>query len=192
MFTGLVQACPAVVEREGMRLKVSVPELDSPLELGESVAINGVCLTVISCGDAVGFDVSEETFARTSLGDLVVGDRVNWERAMRPMDRFGGHIVQGHVDQVGSVIGIEELAGSWTFRFEVGIDGDRYLIDKGSVTIQGVSLTVVSPQAGQFEVAVIPHTFDVTTLGSLSVGSRVNVEFDVLAKHVEKLLSARS
>lgn len=192
MFTGLVQACPAVVGREGMRLAVSVPELDSPLELGESIAINGVCLTVISCGDAVGFDVSEETFARTSLDDLVAGDRVNWERAMRPMDRFGGHIVQGHVDQVGSVIGIDELAGSWTFRFDVGIDGDRYLIDKGSVTIQGVSLTVVSPQAGQFEVAVIPHTFDVTTLGSLSVGSRVNVEFDVLAKHVEKLLGSRS
>lgn len=192
MFTGLVQACPEVVGREGMRLAVSVPDLDSPLELGESIAINGVCLTVISCGDAVGFDVSEETFARTSLDDLVAGDRVNWERAMRPMDRFGGHIVQGHVDQVGSVIGIEELAGSWTFRFDVGIDGDRYLIDKGSVTIQGVSLTVVSPQAGQFEVAVIPHTFDVTTLGSLSVGSRVNVEFDVLAKHVEKLLGSRS
>lgn len=191
MFTGLIQACPEVVGREGMRLSVQVPELDSPLAMGESVAINGVCLTVVEMGASAGFDVSEETFARTSLGDLVAGDCVNWERAMRPMDRFGGHIVQGHVDRVGRIIEIHELAGSWTFRFDVGADGDRYLIDKGSVTIQGVSLTVVSPDSGQFEVAVIPHTFEVTTLGSLAVGSRVNVEFDVLAKHVEKLLAPR-
>ena len=171
---------------------VSLPVGFEDCVLGESVAVNGVCLTVVDFAGGLGFDVSEETYDRSALGGLVTGSRVNLERAMRPMDRFGGHIVQGHVDQVGTVVSVKELEGSWVFRFDVGAAGDKYLIDKGSVTVNGVSLTVIHPDGGHFDVAVIPHTFEVTTLGELKPEDAVNIEFDVLAKHVEKLLSFRS
>lgn len=188
MFTGLVQACEQVLSLNGTRLVVSAPCDINDWVIGESVAVNGVCLTVVAFADGLSFDVSEETFERTTLGMLVAGQCVNLERAMRPMDRFGGHIVQGHVDCVGRVVSIKELDGSWLFRFEVEIEGDKYLIDKGSVSINGVSLTVVLPDGGQFDVAVIPHTFAATNLRELRVGSKINIEFDVLAKHVEKLM----
>jgi len=191
MFTGLVQACERVLKRDGSRLAIAAPVGVDDWVIGESVAVNGVCLTVVDFSDGLAFDVSEETFERSALGLLGAGDRVNLERAMRPMDRLGGHIVQGHVDCVGSVTSIEELKGSWVFRFDVGLHGDRYLIDKGSITVNGVSLTVVHPDGGCFDVAVIPHTFAETCLSELKPGSTVNIEYDVLAKHVEKLLAVR-
>ncbi|MFM9871939.1 MAG: riboflavin synthase [Fimbriimonadaceae bacterium] len=191
MFTGLVQACEQVVTKDGARLIVSAPLGVEDWAIGESVAVNGVCLTVVDFLNGLAFDVSEETYDRSALGFLDSGDRVNLERAMRPMDRFGGHIVQGHVDCVGQVVSITELGGSWVFRFDVGSEGDKYLIDKGSITVNGVSLTVVHPDGGQFDVAVIPHTYAETCLSDLGTGSPVNIEFDVLAKHVEKLLAVR-
>lgn len=193
MFTGIVQALGMVVETTPLRLVVDTRGAWSgdPVQIGESVAVQGVCLTAVSLGEHLAFDLSEETVARTTFGRLAVGSEVNMERAMRPSDRLGGHIVQGHVDQVGTVLGIQEHDGWWTFEFDAGPGGGRYLVDKGSVCVDGVSLTVVEPDHDAFKVAVIPHTFDVTSLGRLQAGDRVNIEFDVLAKHVENLLNYR-
>ncbi|MBX3113679.1 MAG: riboflavin synthase [Fimbriimonadaceae bacterium] len=189
MFTGIIQAKGTVKEREGSRLIIdSLAWADDPWQIGESIAVNGCCLTLVDFSKGLAFDVSEETYSRTSLGALQTGSTVNLERAMRPMDRFGGHIVQGHVDVVGQVVEIQKLDDSWRFEFQVESDLDRYLVQKGSVTINGVSLTVIDPNEGKFWVAVIPHSFEVTTLGQLKAGDPVNIEFDVLAKHVERLL----
>lgn len=189
MFTGIIQAKTLLRSRSGPRLVLSDPLPGAGWVIGESVAVNGVCLTLVDCQDGLAFDVSEETDARSTLGKWEPGRQVNLERAMRPVDRFGGHIVQGHVDRVGRLISVDEREGSWTFRFEVGADSDRYLIDKGSVAIDGISLTVVDPIDGQFDVAVIPHTFTETTLGELKPGDAVNIEFDAVAKHIEKLMA---
>ena len=159
-----------------------------PIALGESIAVNGCCLTVVASDPFLEFDLSEETFSRTTLGAFKPGSKVNLERAMRLGDRLGGHIVQGHVDGVGAVVSVREEAGSWVMRFSVPTGSERYLIDKGSVCLDGVSLTVVSPVGNEFEVAVIPHTWAYTNLSSLRIGDAVNVEFDVLAKHVERLM----
>lgn len=190
MFTGLVQFRSTVVARNGSRLTVSAPKGVEDWVIGESIAVNGVCLTLVGLLAGLEFDVSGETDSRTTLGQIVPGHPVNIERAMRPVDRFGGHIVQGHVDRIGSVVAITRREGSWDFEFECGADGDRYLVDKGSVAVDGVSLTVIQPENGRFRVAVIPHTFAETTLGLLQPGEPVNIEFDALAKHVEKLISA--
>jgi riboflavin synthase len=192
MFTGLVQAKGWIESRIGGRLVVGVQRAweGDPMTLGESIAVNGCCLTVVGMEGGMAFDLSEETFARTSLGDLQKGSEVNLERAMKMGDRLGGHIVQGHVDGVGTCLGIDERDGSWTFHFAAP-GGGKYLIDKGSVAVEGISLTVVEPQGDEFTVAVIPHTFAVTSLGSMAPGQKVNIEYDVLAKHVEKLLESR-
>jgi len=188
VFTGIVQAVGWVVRLDGLVLEVEAPATFAPqgYDEGESVAVNGCCLTVV--GD-LRFDLSEETLARTSLGDLRPGDLVNLERAMSATDRFGGHIVQGHVDSTGEVVAVEPQEGSTLFRFRVPSGYDRYLIDKGSVTIDGVSLTVVRPEGDEFEAWIIPHTLAKTNLGARRVGDRVNLEFDVIAKYVERLLA---
>lgn len=196
MFTGLVQVVGRVEAVEGLRLQVMAPPLwppaNDPWQEGESIAIQGVCLTYLpDASEWLTFDLSEETLARTTLGDLRPGSPVNLERAMRPSDRLGGHIVQGHVDATATVESIAEHEGSWTMRFRVPTGGGRYLIDKGSVCLDGVSLTVVSPVEDTFEVAIIPHTWANTSLSARQAGDRVNVEFDVLAKHVERLLEYR-
>jgi len=190
VFTGIIQAKGKVKERAGSRLVIDSPPAwaDDPWQIGESIAINGCCLTLGDFAYGLAFDVSEETYERTSLAELQPGSQVNLERAMRPVDRFGGHIVQGHVDVVGYVVEIQKLDDSWRFEFQVQSELDRYLVQKGSVTINGVSLTVIEPKDGKFWVAVIPHTFEVTTLGQLKSRDPVNIEFDVLAKHVERLL----
>jgi len=190
VFTGIIQARGEVIERNGSRLLIESPAAwpDDPWQLGESIAINGCCLTLVDSTSGLAFDVSEETYERTNLGSLHVGSMVNLERAMRPIDRFGGHIVQGHVDAVGQVTNIELLEDSWRFEFQVSTELSRYLVHKGSITLNGISLTVNEPHCGSFWVAVIPHTFEVTTLGNLKPGDAVNVEFDILAKHVERLL----
>lgn len=195
MFTGIVQAVGVVVSpaRPGpFRIEVSLPPEDwEPWALGESVAVDGCCLTVIDGADGIlSFDLSDETLARTTLGGHVSGGRVNVERAMRASDRFGGHFVQGHVDATGQLLAVDLTTG--VFRFQVPEGCDRYLIDKGSICIDGVSLTVVRPEGREFEVALIPHTLSATNLASREPGSSVNLEFDVLAKHVERLLHFRS
>jgi riboflavin synthase len=186
MFTGIIQQQGLVHAIEEHTLLVDALTTE-PWELGESVAINGCCLTVVAW-DPLRFDLSDETLSRTNLGHLKPGDHVNLERAMRPTDRFGGHIVQGHVEGLGRILAIDPSEDGVTFRFAV--DGDRYLIDKGSIAIDGISLTVIDPSHGEFKVAVIPHTLKATNLGSRSIGDSVNIEYDVIAKHVEKLLKS--
>jgi len=200
MFTGLVQAV-GVVDANAeyvLAIDVSGPIVEPPVDLGESVAVNGCCLTVVeavlrdSGTVTLKFDMSGETLARTNLGGLTSGSRVNVERAMRPMDRLGGHIVQGHVDAVGEVVGLREDGEFTVFRFQAPNEYGRYLIDKGSVAVDGISLTVVKPVGGEFDVWVIPHTLRHTNLESRKAGDAVNFEFDVLAKYVEQLLAAGS
>lgn len=195
MFTGLIQAVSPVAQITSDQIGVLVPPsfLDEPLELGESIAVNGVCLTVVASEGEMLFDVSEETQRRTALGELAPGDFVNLERAMKATDRFGGHIVQGHVDRVGRILQIEPREDFSRMRFDVGPENARLLIDKGSVTLDGISLTVVHPgddadfDRGIFDAWIIPHTFRNTNLSIKKEGDGVNVEFDVVAKYVRRL-----
>ena len=190
MFTGIVEASGKIVAVSPARLEVASDFGD--LVLGESIAVNGVCLTVASLsGGGFAADISEETAARTSLGSLSAGDPVNLERAMPAGGRFGGHIVQGHVDGVGRVIQARELEGSVEMTIEVPGGLERYLVEKGSVTVEGVSLTVASLGVAEFSVSLVPHTLAGTTLGSRKPGDPVNLEVDVLAKYVERLLEAQ-
>lgn len=195
MFTGLVQALGKVALREGPLLRIAFSDVwvaNDPLALGESVAINGCCLTVVRCdASSADFELSEETYRRTALRSLAVGSPINLERAMRMDARFGGHIVQGHVDTVGKVTSRTPDGEFVVFGFDVGVEGDRYLIDKGSIALDGISLTVCEPDAGKFTVWTIPHTLEVTNLGLAQPGDLVNVEFDVIAKHVERLMAAK-
>ncbi|MEI7575836.1 MAG: riboflavin synthase [Armatimonadota bacterium] len=190
MFTGIVQAVGSVHSWDGQKLVVHPGSLDLiDLTLGESIAVNGCCLTVVPGSDAyLTFDLSPETVQKTTFSGLEVGQQLNLERAMRPTDRFGGHIVQGHVDGTGQFIGKRTEGNAVMYQFSVATG--TYLIDKGSVTIDGISLTVVSPNGRTFEVWVIPHTLENTNLRTLRVNQYVNVEFDVIAKYVEKLRSS--
>lgn len=190
MFTGIVEELGSVVALDGPRLRVGCSSVLDDVELGASIAVNGCCLTVVAWDDEVGWfdtDVTEETFARTQLGDVGVGDRVNLERPVRLNDRLGGHLVQGHVDAVGVVVGAAP-----DLKVKVPAELHRYLVEKGSVTVDGVSLTVVDPAADGFTVAVIPHTAEATTLGRKAPGDRVNIEVDVMAKYAEKLLAGHT
>ncbi len=192
MFTGLVQAVGTVQSNEGVRLRIAAPAVwDDPIRLGESLAVNGCCLTVAGREGGIAFDLSEETRIRTTLGELPPDARVNLERALRAGDRIGGHFVQGHVDGVGRLLGRTHAEGSEMFQFEVPAEGAKFLIDKGSIALNGVSLTVIQPEEGRFWVAVIPTTLAQTTMGSWTAGDAVNVEYDVLAKHVARLLHAQ-
>jgi riboflavin synthase len=158
--------------------------------IGDSIAVNGVCLTVVERSDEhLSFDVSEETLRRTSFSRLRAGDAVNLERPVTLMSRLGGHLVQGHVDGVGEVAALERTSddGAWlTVRAPDALG--RYLVEKGSVTVDGISLTVAAIDGATFSVALIPHTLDVTTLGTAEVGHPVNLEVDVIARYVESLL----
>ena len=189
MFTGIIQAVGRIITFESGVLVIDAGDLDiKGLQLGESIAVNGVCLTLVSAVySKLTFELSEETISRSSFQDVAQGDSVNLERAMLASDRFGGHIVQGHVDGVGSIVSIREEGNSTVFRFRV--PAERYIIEKGSVTLNGISLTVVEPSGQEFDVWVIPHTIENTNLGQLTPGSKVNVEYDVIAKYVEKLVS---
>lgn len=197
MFTGLVQGVGRIVEKRpaggGMVFCLEAGfELTDPDE-GESIAVNGACLTA---RDIVGrrflVDVSPETLSRTGLFFLKVGDRVNLERALRLSDRLGGHLVSGHVDAL-AVVEERKAAGDFTlFTFSLDASLKKYVIEKGSITLNGISLTVNSCQDNRFTVSIIPHTLKVTTLGELQVGDRVNVEVDIIGKYVEKLLSEQS
>jgi riboflavin synthase len=194
MFTGLVQALGTVTNTRddghgGRHLTVREPKLAPDLALGESVAVNGVCLTVVrSDADTFDFQVGPETVNRTVLGTLQAGDRVNLERSLRVGDRLGGHFVTGHVDCVGKILS-RAKDGEWeTVWFEYHPDFDDLLVVKGSVAIDGVSLTLVGVERTKFSVMLIPHTLAHTTLGAKAAGDAVNLEFDLLAKHVQKMM----
>jgi riboflavin synthase len=192
MFTGLVEERGRVVEAMphdgGARLRIEAG-CAAELAEGDSVLVNGVCLTATEPGRReFGADLSEETLARTSLGGLGADDYVNLELALRPADRLGGHIVQGHVDGVGAVAEVREAGLSREVRFEAPADLLRYVVEKGSVAVDGVSLTVTRVDDGGFEVALIPETLERTTLTDVVPGRRVNLEVDVIAKYVEKLV----
>jgi riboflavin synthase len=196
VFTGIVEHRGLVlsVERSngGMRLVVDTGPL-SAIPLGGSISVNGVCLTAVDApfGQVV-LDLVAETLDRSTLGGLQPGDPVNLERPMPADGRFDGHIVQGHVDGVGEILVIEEEGEGKRMRIRVPADLSRYLVEKGSVTIDGVSLTVAAVDGKEIEVALIPHSLEVTTLGLRTMGEKVNLEVDVLAKYVEKLLSPGS
>ena len=192
MFTGIISSTGTVKKarerKEILRLEIEDHAIARGLRKGDSVAVNGTCLTAVSCNrKAFEAEVVPETLARTTLGDLARGSVVNLELAARPVDRLGGHIVQGHVDGTAMAIRIEGDDGFRRMWWEAPDDVLRYLVVKGSVAIDGVSLTVADVGRSTFEVAVIPHTLERTTLGQLEVGDRANVEVDLIAKYVERL-----
>ncbi len=185
MFTGIVEERGTLTSRDGGRLRIEASTVLEDVELGASIAVNGCCLTVVDTGEGWWeADVVDETFARTSLGVLQPGDPVNLERPVRPDGRLGGHIVQGHVDGVGTVVRVAPQ-----LRVEADPELLRHIVHKGSITVDGVSLTVAAVDESGFEVAVIPHTAAVTTLGARRVGDPVNLEVDVIAKYVERLVT---
>jgi len=195
MFTGIVEELGSVASRDGGTLRINASLVLDDVQLGASIAVNGCCLTVVDWGgegDAACdkpswwvADVTDESYARTSLGKLRVGDPVNLERPVRLNDRLGGHLVQGHVDGVGEIVRVAP-------DLQIAVrDRDllRYVVEKGSITVDGISLTVVDVLDDGFTVAVIPHTLEVTNLGVKEPGSLVNLEVDVTAKYVERLLT---
>jgi riboflavin synthase len=192
VFTGIVRELGTVESLDDgggtVRLRVRAPEAAGRTGLGDSVSVSGVCLTAVAVGDGVlGFDVVAETLRRSSLGRLEPGAAVNVEPALRAGEPLGGHIVQGHVDGVGRVRRADEEG----LEIEAPAEILRYCVEKGSITVEGVSLTVASLGEDAFGVALIPHTREVTTLGAVREGDEVNLEVDVLAKHVERLVQPR-
>jgi riboflavin synthase len=191
MFTGLVREVGRVLSFEQGRLTVEAPAAAGDAEIGDSVAIDGVCLTVVAVdGSTFAFDAVPETLARTALSTLERDSSVNLEPALRAGEPLGGHYVQGHVDGVGTVRSIERERDGKRIWFDAPADLLRYVVEKGSIAVQGASLTVATTDGAGFAVALLPHPLEVTTFGALTVGARVNLEVDVLAKYVEKLLGA--
>jgi riboflavin synthase len=196
LFTGLIEGTGRVVSlREGgmARIEVSAGALAEGVNVGDSVAVNGTCLTVNEVrGEGLVFNAMQETMRRTALADLEEGSLVNLERAMTPQARFGGHIVQGHVDGVGEVLGVTPEGDAEVWEFAAPEAVLRYLVEKGSVCVDGISLTVVAVRVGSFTVSILPQTKAATNLRGLYPGDRVNLEADVIAKYVERLLGPRS
>ena len=195
MFTGIIEhlgTVDSVVKTDrGSRLSVDAGPVSSGIAIGDSVAVNGICLTVVEhVENRISFEAMGETLDRTNLGAVDQGDVVNLERPMPASGRFDGHIVQGHVDGLGTVRSIMEDGSSRRMWIDMPSDLLRYVVEKGSITLDGVSLTVTAVDEIGLEVALIPHTLSVTTLGTRAVGDRVNLEVDVLAKYVERLLGA--
>jgi len=195
MFSGIVEALGRVVEvrleAPGCRIIVREPGIVSQTAVADSISVNGCCLTVVEVqGETMGFQAGPETLARTNLGELQSGSPVNLERALKVDDRLGGHFVTGHIDGVGELLERHDQ-GDWsTFWFQVTRQLSRQMASKGSIAVDGVSLTIVDSQADRFSVALIPYTLAVTTLGSLQVGGKVNLETDLLAKYVQRIAEA--
>ena len=191
MFTGIIETIGEIEtltgERKNLHLKVK-SSLAQELKIDQSLAHNGVCLTVVAI-DEGDFTVTaiQETLDKTNLGELAVGDVVNLERAMKLGERLDGHMVQGHVDQTGTCKAVEETNGSWLFTFVYDDSFGNITIEKGSITINGVSLTVVNSQKGEFSVAIIPYTYEHTNFNKLKKGSAVNLEFDMIGKYLKRL-----
>ena len=194
MFTGIVQATGAVASAQArggdLRLTIQAPDFEcASIPPGDSISVSGCCLTVVEDGsDTLAFDVSNETLSLTTLGGLGVGDRVNLEPALQLSDRLGGHLVSGHVDGVGSIAAIEPDARSQRWSIDAPAALARYIAPKGSICVDGVSLTVNAIVGGRFEVNLIPHTVEATTFSDRRVGDRVNLEVDLLARYLERLM----
>ncbi len=194
MFTGLVESQGIVTRVErlsgGARLEVYAPEFGRDMSIGDSVAVDGACLTVVKfIRGAFLADVSEETFSRTTLAGFQQGSKVNLERALRLSDRMGGHLVTGHVDAIGRLEAKQPAGNSTIYRFAAPPEVLRYLVPKGSVAVDGISLTVAEMRDGHFAASVVPHTEQATTLGEKPNGGSVNLEADVLGKYVERFVS---
>ena len=195
MFTGLVEekgtVSSIVLDGETCRLGLETSVVNEDVAIGDSICVNGCCLTVVKIdGNLLEFDAGSETLSRTNLGRLVVGDPVNLERSLKPDSRMGGHYVSGHVDSLGQVKSRND-DGEWAeFYFSVPESLTRQMASKGSVTVDGISLTLVDAQSDCFSVAIVPHTLSVTTLGQRQVGDQVNIETDLLAKYVQRQLEA--
>ncbi|GAB3228012.1 riboflavin synthase [Glycomyces halotolerans] len=191
MFTGIVEELGEVTGTGEASLSIRGPRVTADARFGDSISVNGVCLTVtVLDGDVFTVDVMAETYRRTAIGDLAIGDKVNLERAATLTTRLGGHLVQGHVDGVGELVK-REPAAEWeevTFRLPPGLA--KYVAEKGSITVDGVSLTVAAVDGDEFTVGLIPTTLQETVLGTKQVGDPVHIETDVIAKHVEKLLQS--
>ncbi len=196
MFTGIIEDLGIVTnlrkEQDNLHLTIK-STITQELKIDQSVAHNGVCLTVVSISDQEYIVTAiKETIDKTNIGELLVGDIVNLERAMKLGDRLDGHMVQGHVDQVGSCELVQESNGSWLFTFSYSPELGNVTIEKGSTTVNGVSLTVVNSRQNSFSVAIIPYTYEHTNFKYLKKGSKINLEFDVLGKYIQKLYEARS
>ena len=192
MFTGIIESLGEVVniEKEEENLHLSVKSnITNELKIDQSLAHNGVCLTVVKIdGDVYVVTAIKETLEKSNIGDLEIGSFVNLERAMLANGRFDGHVVQGHVDQTAICKAVEEQDGSWMFTFEYDSKSRNVTVEKGSITINGVSLTVVNSQVNQFSVCIIPYTKEHTTFNTLKAGDNINLEFDIVGKYVAKLL----
>lgn len=190
MFTGIVEELGTVTglkwEKDNLHIHINV-SFTNELKIDQSVAHNGTCLTVVEINEG-DYTVTaiDETLAKTNLGDIQPGDKVNLERCMQMNDRLDGHIVQGHVDLTGTCEKIEELNGSWKFTF--AYQGDHVTVEKGSITVNGVSLTVVDSKDNEFSVCIIPFTYEHTNFSSLKTGDKVNLEFDIIGKYVARLM----
>jgi riboflavin synthase len=196
MFTGIIEELGSVrsIEERGenARIVIDARIVTEGTNHGDSIAVNGVCLTALDIhDDSFAADVSRETLQRSTLGSLKPGARVNLERAVTPQTRLGGHMVQGHVDARGTFVSVEDHGESWTVRFAFPSEIARYLVFKGSVAVEGISLTVANLADDYFEVAIIPKTWEVTNLSHLKSGDGVNLEVDVIGKYVERLLAFR-
>ena len=197
MFTGLVESLGVVDDLRsqgpGVRLVVHAQEIAADVAIGDSIAINGCCLTVVErSGEVLAFEAGSETLSRTNLGRLAKGSHVNLERSLKVGDRLGGHVVTGHIDAIGTLDERRD-EGPWSFLwFRVPLALTRQMASKGSVAVDGVSLTLVEVEAERFSVALIPHTLAVTTLGKLQPGGEVNIETDLLAKYVERQMLAKT
>ena len=197
MFTGIIEELGTIRRMtsspKGARVEVTAGTILSDARLGDSIAVNGVCLTVVAQGpDWFAADVSEETLRRTSLKQMRIGTRVNLERPLTPASRLGGHIVQGHVDGIGEFVEARPSGEGWVVRVRFPKDLGRYIVEKGSIAVDGISLTVASLGDDYFEIAIIPHTWKMTNLGSLDRGAAVNLEVDVIAKYVERMMQAHT
>lgn len=191
MFSGIVEELATVVaierEKENMNITLEAP-FTGQLKIDQSVAHNGVCLTVVKIeGNCYTVTAIGETILKSNMGDLKVGDKVNLERSMRPDALLDGHIVQGHVDTTATCTKVEEAEGSWYFTFEY--KSDDITVEKGSITVNGVSLTVVNSQDHSFQVAIIPYTYEHTNFHTFKEGTRVNLEFDIIGKYITKLMN---
>ena len=197
MFTGIIEELGKIAAVEnhaaGARIVVAAEVVTSDIHNGDSIAVNGVCLTAVDVSHvSFATDVSPETLERTTLGDLQIGSPVNLERAVTPATRLGGHIVQGHVDGRGTFLSAVQQGDFWTVRIGFPPEMAKYLVYKGSVTVEGISLTIASLAEDHFDIAVIPKTWELTNLSTLTPGNAVNLEADIIAKYVERMLEIRS
>lgn len=195
MFTGIIETLGIItaIEKENENLHITLQSsITNELKIDQSVAHNGVCLTVVALEkDTYTVTAIQETILKTNLGDWKVNDLVNLERAMKLGDRLDGHIVQGHVDQIGRCTAVVETNGSWLYTFEYDATLNNITIEKGSITVNGVSLTVVNSKAAEFSVAIIPYTYEHTNFKNFTIGTKINLEFDVIGKYVTKLHSLK-